>query len=230
VERHGLARDAAERFDRLLATLAAEPDPPTAISDPERSVDIHLADSLSGLAVEELRQARRVADIGSGAGFPGLPLAIALPEVTFDLLESKRRSCEVIERLARTAVISNARAVNARVEDWAAEGEPAGGRGAYDAVTVRALAELAVLAEYAAPLLTDDGVLVAWKGAPDRGEEERGHRAGAQLGLELEDVRSVQPFEGAESRHLYVLRKVSRTPPRFPRRPGMAAKRPLGKE
>ena len=107
---------------------------------------------------------------------------------------------------------------------------PQGGRGAYDAVTARALADLEVLVEYGAPLLADQGVFVAWKGARDQSEEGRGRHAAAQVGLELEEVRRVHPFRGAERRHLYVLRKVAETPARFPRRPGMAAKRPLGKE
>src|SRR5205085_5823860 len=128
------------------------------------------------------------------------------------------------------AGISNATAINTRVEEWGTTAPPQGGRGAYDAVTARALAELQVLAEYGAPLLTEQGVVVAWKGARDEGEERRCRQAAAQVGLALEEVRRVHPFEGAERRHLYVLRKVAETPARFPRRPGMATKRPLGKE
>jgi 16S rRNA (guanine527-N7)-methyltransferase len=85
-----------------------------------------------------------------------------------------------------------------------------------------------VLVEYAAPLLTADGVFVAWKGARDRDEEERGARAGERLGLAVRDVLRVEPFEGARDRHLHVFRKIAPTPPGFPRRAGRAAKRPLG--
>jgi 16S rRNA (guanine527-N7)-methyltransferase len=179
--------------------------------------------------VEELTKARRIADVGAGAGFPGLPLAIALPRARVQLIESAHRKCEVIERLAAAAGADNAAPVHARVEEWAAEPPPGGGRESCDAVTARALAELAVLAEYAAPLLKEAGVLVAWKGGRDPDEEQRGREAAAELGLELEDVRRIRPFEGAENRHLYVLRKTSATPARFPRRPGMATKRPLGR-
>ncbi len=84
----------------LLDALAAEPDPPTTIREPSRALDEHLADSLSGLEVPELRAAARIADIGSGAGFPGLPLALALPAARVDLIESAARKAEVIERLA----------------------------------------------------------------------------------------------------------------------------------
>ena len=103
-----------------------------------------------------------------------------------------------------------------------------GGREAYDAVTARAVAGLPVLAEYAAPLLRPSGVLVAWKGRVDADALRGGKGAADELGLSLEDVASVQPFPEVRDRHLYVFRKVAPTPERFPRRPGMAVKRPLG--
>jgi 16S rRNA (guanine527-N7)-methyltransferase len=199
------------------------------VSEPAAAIDVHIADSLSGLEVDRLARARRIADVGAGAGFPGLALAIALPQAQVDLIESAGRKTAVVGRLAQAAKIDNARAVTARAEEWAAT--PAalgGGVGAYDAVTARAVAALAVLVEYAAPLLRTDGVLVAWKGARARDEEEAGARAAASLGLEPVEVRHVVPFEGSRDRHLHVFCKVSPTPERFPRRPGMAEKRPLG--
>ena len=199
------------------------------MSEPAAAIDVHITDSLSGLEVNQLARARRLADVGAGAGFPGLALAIALPQAQVDLIESAGRKTAVVGRLAQAAKIDNARAVTARAEEWAAT--PAalgGGAGAYDAVTARAVAALAVLVEYAAPLLRPDGVLVAWKGARARDEEEAGARAAASVGLEPVEVRHVVPFEGARDRHLHVFCKVSPTPERFPRRPGMAEKRPLG--
>lgn len=171
----------------------------------------------------ELRDALRIADIGSGAGFPGLPLALALPAAQVDLIESARRKCEVIDRLAGAAGIENARSLPARAEEWAA-GE---GREAYDAVTVRAVASLPTLVEYAAPLLRVGGVLVAWKGARDDDEERAGAAAAGQLGMSGGTVVRVVPFEGARHRHLHVFTKLDPTPERFPRRAGMARKRPL---
>jgi 16S rRNA (guanine527-N7)-methyltransferase len=103
-----------------------------------------------------------------------------------------------------------------------------GGREAYDAATARALASLALLVEYAAPLLRPGGVLVAWKGALPAAELDQGRAAAARVGVEVEDVLRVVPFAGAENRRLAVLRKTAPTPERFPRRAGMAAKRPLG--
>jgi 16S rRNA (guanine527-N7)-methyltransferase len=146
-----------------------------------------------------------------------------------DLIESAGRKTAVIGRLAQAARIQNARAVTARAEEWAVT--PAavgGGGGAYDAATARAVAALPVLVEYAAPLLRVDGVLVAWKGARSPEEEAAGATAAERLGLEVEDVLHVEPFEGARDRHLHVFRKIAPTPEGFPRRAGMAAKRPLG--
>ena len=213
----------------LLDALEAAPDPHTTISDPAAAVEAHVADSLSGLQVEGLRVAGRVADLGAGPGFPGLVLAVGLPATRFDLIESARRKAAVIDRLWQAAKIENARAVVARAEEWARTPTAlGGGREAYDAVTARAVAPLPVLVEYAAPLLRLDGVLVAWKGARDPAEEGLGRGAADEVGLALADVLRVEPFEGARNRHLHVYRKVAPTPERFPRRPGMAVKRPLG--
>jgi 16S rRNA (guanine527-N7)-methyltransferase len=216
-------------MELLLEALAAEPDPHTSVSEPERARDVHVADSLRGLEVPDLARAKRIADVGAGAGFPGLVLAIALPGTRVDLIESAGRKAAVIDRLIQAAKVSNARSVVARAEEWGRLPAPlGGGREAYDAVTARAVASLAVLVEYAAPLLRASGVFVAWKGARDADEEKLGKRAADEVGLAPDDVRRVVPFSGARDRHLHVYRKVAPTPERFPRRPGMAAKRPLG--
>jgi 16S rRNA (guanine527-N7)-methyltransferase len=194
------------------------------VRDPAEAVDLHVADSLAGLEVPELRAAGRIADVGSGAGFPGLPLAIALPETRVDLIESARRKCEVIERLSAAVGIDNARTVPTRAEEWAA-GE---GREAYDIVAVRAVAPLPILLEYAAPLLRLGGALVAWKGSRIDDEERAAGAAAMALGMGSGSALPVAPFEGARDRHLYVFTKQQPTLERFPRRPGMARKRPLG--
>ncbi len=209
----------------MLAALEAEPDPPTTVRTSAEARDTHLADSLSGLEIDALRNAARIADLGAGAGFPGLPLAIALPHAQVDLIESTGRKCEVIGRLATAANAMNARAIHARAEEWAASE----GRDTYDAVTARALAPLPVLLEYAAPLLREGGTFVAWKGERNTEEENQGAQAAKELGMSNQEVRPVTPFEGAKNHHLHAFKKTLRTPPRYPRRPGMAEKRPLGR-
>jgi len=214
---------------RLLEALAAEPDPHTTVSDPEAALEVHAADSLSGLEVSALASASRIADLGAGAGFPGLVLAIALPRAQVDLVESSGRKTAVIDRLIQAAELPNARSVTARAEELArVPAALGGGREAYDAVTARAVGPLPVLVEYAAPLLRTDGVLVAWKGARDPAEERAGTAAAERVGLAVEDVLSVQPYPSSRNRHLHVFRKIAPTPGEFPRRAGMARKRPLG--
>jgi 16S rRNA (guanine527-N7)-methyltransferase len=220
VEEYDLRPGCADQFERLLAALAAEPDPHTTISDP---VGQHLADSLSALRVGGVRDADSLVDIGAGAGFPGLPLAIALPDTRADLVESAQRKCAVIERLAGAAGISNARALPVRAEEWAA----GDGAAAHDLATARAVAPLAVLVEYAAPLLATGGRFVAWKGSRDEGEESAGVKAAEIAGLRLVEVIKVRPFAGARDLNLHLYLKERETPNRFPRRPGAAAKRPL---
>ena len=139
------------------------------------------------------------------------------------MIEAARRKCEVIERLATAAGLPNTRALNTRAEEWGA-GE---GAEAYDAVTARAVDSLAVLVEYAAPLLRIGGALVAWKGAVEPAERRGGDRAAGLVGLKPAGARRVDPFEGALRRTLHVYVKALPTPDGFPRRPGMARKRPL---
>ncbi len=183
---------------------------------------IHLADSLVALELEPVRAASRIADLGAGAGFPGLPLAIALPHADVALIESNGRKCAFLERAIEAAGVANARPVDARAEDWS------DGIGRCDLVTARALAAPAVIAEYAAPLLRIGGVVVAWRGRREAEAEEAGALAAAELGLRVEEPVRVRPYAGAEHRHLHLMIKLAETPPRFPRRAGMALKRPLG--
>lgn len=221
VERYALPSGAAAQLGALLEALAGDRHASTTVRDPTRAVDVHVADSLAALELDVVRNATRIADLGSGAGFPGLPLAVALPRAEVALVESAARKCAFIRTAADAAALRNVEVVPERAESWGA------GLGALDLATARALAPLAVLAEYAAPLLREGGALVAWKGRRDPDEERAAADAARELGLALEQVRAVDPYPAAEHRHLHVLRKVAPTPARFPRRPGMARKRPL---
>jgi 16S rRNA (guanine527-N7)-methyltransferase len=118
--------------------------------------------------------------------------------------------------------VENASVVCARAEEWR-EGE-----GEHDVAVARAVAAQPVVLEYAAPLLRLGGTLVDWRGRRDGDEEEAALRAAGELGLRRAEVRAVAPFEGATDHHLHLYQKVRDTPERFPRRPGMARKRPLG--
>ena len=202
--------------------MAGDPRAPTTVTDRGGILRDHLADSLVGLELAEVRAASAIADLGAGAGFPGLPLAIALPSAQVSLVESNGRKCAFIARAVERCQVANATAVHARAEAWPE------GLGACDLVTARALAPLAVVAEYAAPLLRIGGWLVAWRGQRDPDDEAAGARAATELGLAPGPVVRVEPYPGARNRHLHALRKLAATPDRFPRRAGMARKRPLG--
>ncbi len=218
--------DEAQRatITRVLELLETERASVSSVTDPQRAWRVHVEDSLTGLEFEQLAIAPRIADIGSGAGFPGLVLAVALPASRVDLIESVGRKCEFIQRAIEAGGIENARVINARSEELAA-GE---GRETYVAVTARAVGRLSTLAELASPLLKEDGVLVAWKGKRDADEEQQLARAAEQLAMRPEEIRHVGPYAGSEHRHLHLLRKSGATPSDLPRRPGMAKKRPRG--
>lgn len=219
--RYGLSRTQLDQLSMILAALATDELAPTTVREPTRAVDIHLADSLVALELELVRGAVRIADVGAGAGFPGLPLAVALPGSQVKLVESQARKCAFVERVTAAARIENAEPVCARVEEWPE------GTGAHDVVLARAVAPQPIVLEYAAPLLHLDGVLVDWRGQRDHEEERAAAEAAGTLGLGLESIRRVEPFDGVRDHHLHVYLKLRETPDRFPRRVGMARKKPL---
>ena len=171
-----------------------------------------------------VREARDIADLGSGGGFPGLVLAIALPGARVVLVESVGKKAAFLGRATADLGLANVEVVDERVEDWAA------GRESVDLVTARALATLPVVLEYAAPLLRAGGAVVAWKGRRDAAEEGAAAVAAEQLGLArpVAEAVAVDLVPSADERHLYVSLKVAATPDRYPRRAGIARKRPLG--
>ena len=215
--------DARKALQTILDLLAEERASVSSIVD-ERAWTVHVVDSLTGLEVPALRSATAIADIGSGAGFPGLPLAVALPGAQLDLIESVGRKCDFIGRAIETAGIANANVLNARSEEIAG-GES---REAYEALTARAVGRLSTLAELASPLLREGGVLVAWKGRRDEDEESQLARAAESLAMQPEQIIDVGDRAGSKHRHLHVVRKIAQTPPDLPRRPGVAKKRPRG--
>ncbi len=220
------APGAAEPALEVLLELLSDPRAPVAASTVGRAREVHIEDSLSGLEVDELARASAIADLGSGAGLPGLVLAACLPAARVGLIESVGRKCEFLRDAVARMGLENASVVCERSEQWAA----GWGREAHDAVTARAIGSLAVLAELASPLLREDGVLVAWKGARSQTEEAELERAAPRLAMEPVEIRSVRPYPGSRDRHIHLLRKNGPTPNGLPRRPGMAAKRPFGSE
>ena len=213
------------RLAELVELLVADHTAPSAVRSREEAWRVHVADALSGLGVPALARSARICDVGSGAGLPGLVLAVALPVARVDLLESVGRKCDFMRAAIGRIGIDRARVVCERAENW---GAAPGGAAAYDAVTARAIGRLATIAELASPLLREGGVLVAWKGRRNPDEETELERAAERLAIRPVEVRAAAPYAGSRHRHLHVLVKTGPTPEGLPRRPGMAKKRPFG--
>jgi 16S rRNA (guanine527-N7)-methyltransferase len=222
-QRFGLDSRQVDQLREFGGVLVNDEHAPTTVRDPGRVRDDHLADALVALDLPVVREASTIADLGAGAGVPGIPLAIALPDARVTLVEGNGRKCEFMAGVIAALGLPNAEVVNGRAETWS------DGIGQNDVITARALAPLDVLAEYAAPLLVMGGALVAWRGARESEVEADGCRAAGILGLSVEEPIKVNPYKGAENRYLHVMVKTADTPVRFPRRDGVARKRPLGR-
>ncbi len=209
----------AGRLVALLDRMTLEPQNLTAVDVLHDGVERHLLDSLSALVLPVVRTAHALVDLGSGGGFPGIPLAVARPECAVTLVESERKKADWLARA--TTDLPNVRTVGERSEVLATLE-----RERWPLATARALAPLPVLVELAAPLVAIGGTLVAWRGRRDPRQERSAAVACGRLGFELGPVTAVTPFAGA-SRHLHEFRKVAPTPDRIPRRPGLASQRPL---
>jgi 16S rRNA (guanine527-N7)-methyltransferase len=226
---HGLQAAQIERLQRYVDLLLGwRRANVTGLTDPVAVIDTLIGDSLALLGVPELRGREGAAwlDLGAGAGIPGIPLAVALPGVRITLLDAGAKKCAFLEEAVReVGIAERAAVVCGRSERYASQG--AKGRDAHTVVLARAVSELAVLVELAAPLLDQDGVLLASKTQRALFEEGPAAEAAAgRCGLAAEPPvpLSASPLDNAVCA---VYRKVAPTPDWLPRREGMAAKRPL---
>ena len=191
----------------------------TAITEPDQVAKLHLLDSLTVLKAADLA-GKRVIDVGCGAGFPGVPLAIACPEAKITLLDSLAKRMNWLETVLPQLEVSNARCVTARAEE-----EVTKCRETYDFATSRAVARLNILLELTAPYVRVGGAVLAMKGSAAREELEEAKSAISKLGLKLEEIRDFT-IDGA-THSVIVLRKVKQTPPQFPRRYSKIKQSPL---
>ena len=190
----------------------------TAITEPDRVAKLHLLDSLTLLALKDLRE-KRVIDVGCGAGFPGVPLKIACPEMKLTLLDSLGKRMNWLESFLPQLGVE-AECLTARAEEAAADR-----REQYDVATSRAVARLNILLELTAPYVKVGGWVLAMKGTAAMEELEEAKDAIGKLGLKLEKV---QQFPIEDTAHtVIVFRKVRTTPPRYPRRYAQIKKSPL---
>ena len=226
--------DALAQFRDRLASSANEFNL-TSLRDPQSIERRHIVESLALGAFLERRGLLpgtpsagavahlRVLDIGTGAGLPGIPLRIAWPSMRLTLLESVGKKCRFLEQTCAALGLEDVDVVEGRAEEV---GRDAGHRQAYDLAIARAVAPLPVLLEYALPVLTIGGRLVAPKGSAATSEVTASGPALEALGGRLQEAAPFQPPHGL-SQTVVLVEKVAPTPDRYPRRAGIPSKRPL---
>jgi 16S rRNA (guanine527-N7)-methyltransferase len=212
-----------ETADRLCAFGAAVVEQNavmnlTAITEPDAVAKLHLLDSLTVLTVEKLA-GKTIIDVGCGAGFPGVPVAIACPEAKVTLLDSLGKRVHWLETILPQLGVS-ARCITARAEEAVAEH-----REKFDFATSRAVARLNILLELTAPYVRVGGAVLALKGSAAREELEEAKGAVKKLGLKVEKIQDFS-IDGA-THSVIVLRKIAHTPPQFPRRFAKIKQSPL---
>lgn len=202
----------------------------TAITDPEQVQIRHFLDSLSCLLAEETRRAlsrpgARAIDVGSGAGFPGIPLKLVYPMAYMTLLEATGKKVTFLEHIAARLQVPLVAAVHGRAEEVAHDPVH---RERYDLVLARAVAELPAVVEYTLPFCKVGGWVVAQKGEAGPAEAWTAQHAITLLGGELQRVTPIQLPGLPEDRCLVIVKKTGPTPAAYPRRSGIPVKRPLG--
>ena len=196
----------------------------TAIRDREGIRTKHFLDSLSCILAFRERPPERLIDIGTGAGFPGIPLKIIYPRMKLTLVESVGKKLEFCRHMVETLDLEDVTLLQARAE---ALGQDRAHREQYDWAVARAVANLPVLAEYLLPLVPLGGRMLAQKGESAHAEAVAAQKAIRLLGGELQQIIPVLVPGIAEERYLVVVDKVASTPPGYPRRVGLPARRPI---
>ena len=197
----------------------------TAVLEDEETVDRHFIDSLTVLKTGLVTEASSLIDVGSGAGFPGLVLAMAKPGLRVTLLDAQQKRLGFLQAVCEATGTTNAETVHARAEDGARRKEL---REQFDLAAARAVAPVDVLSEYLLPYVRIGGCALCWKGPALKEELASGRRAAHLLGGSLEMPVSC-PVEGREWEHLILpIRKVQSTPKQYPRKAGTPKQKPLG--
>jgi 16S rRNA (guanine527-N7)-methyltransferase len=233
-----LARDAQNLFNvqlsapQLIALAAYEKEliewnqkfNLTAIRDKESIHSKHFLDSFSCVLAWKTLPPTHLVDVGTGAGFPGIPLKILYPALKLTLVESVGKKAMFCQHVVRVLGLEQVNVVQARAEDL---GQNLQHREKYDWAVARAVANLNVLSEYLIPLVKVGGNVLAQKGESGPAEAQSAEKAMELLGGKLKQLIPVHLPGVADDRYLVVLEKVAATPPRYPRKPGIPMKLPL---
>jgi len=222
-----LTDEQVSRFDRYTEELLAWNSHTnlTAIIEPEAVMVRHHLDSLSVLKVVPLHKGMLVADVGTGAGFPGLPLHIAVEGLSTTLIEATGKKANFCTHLTKALDLKRVIILHARAED---AGQISYQRGKYDLVVARAVARLPILLEYLLPLAKIGGMCVAMKGITAQQEAEDSAQALKALGGELVKIEPIELPNVPELHYLVVVKKIRQTPVMYPRKPGIPSQSPIG--
>lgn len=196
----------------------------TAIEEEEKVIIKHFYDSLLGMKINEWPADGKLLDLGTGAGFPGIPLKIVNPGLHVTLVDSLQKRIAFLNHLIKKLQLDGVEAVHARAEDL---GRDKNYRESYDLVASRAVAQLAVLTEYCLPLVRMGGNLIAYKGPEGDIELKQASRAVETLGGQISEIKNYcLPLEESR-RMIIVIKKIRTTPEKYPRRAGIPPKKPL---
>ena len=215
-------------FDQLLMLLTDKNRQVnlTAITDPQEIREKHFADSLAVFlcdkAAEKLQYGAKVLDLGTGGGFPALPIKIVWPDTDMTMLDATKKKLAAVDEMSEALGLKNAQTLWGRAEELAQQPEY---RASFDLVVSRAAMYLPALIECAIPFLKEGGMLIAYKQGSNAGEIDASAHALDELNARITD--QVSYTLAGDSRRLVVIEKTGSTPAKYPRRPGKPAKNPL---
>lgn len=196
----------------------------TAITDRKEFIAKHYIDSLMCAAMDEINDADTVIDVGTGGGFPGVPLAIAFPEKNFTLIDSLNKRIKIVNQLCDELEIKNVRAIHGRAEELARKKDM---REQFDICVSRAVANMATLSEYCLPFVKVGGSFIAYKGPDCESEVKEASNAIEKLGGCLLRIERPEADGVAFDHRLIVVKKIAATAAKFPRKPGTPSKEPM---
>ncbi len=194
----------------------------TAITKPEEIILKHFIDSMT--IAKEIEEEARLIDVGTGAGFPGIPLKIIREDMEVTLLDSLNKRILFLQEVINQLSLTKVEAIHSRVEEF---GKNKKYRESFDYATSRAVANLSTLSEYLIPLVKVNGCCISMKGPDIKEEIQQSKKAILLLGGKIEKIHNFQLPKSDIKRNVIVIRKVKQTPPKYPRKPGMAAKEPI---